>query len=177
MPHITGLVILAIFIARLFRESSIGLQLRACSDDEAGARSVGVDVRRVRLIAWVMSACFFATAGIACSFFLGTILARPFYFNFVFLTVAMLILGGLRSVTGALLGTLLITLGLEMVRWVETGPVLIGIKLPQMLGLSGLLHGVVIVAVMAFLPKGIMGNREIEDLLHLGKRKGQENGV
>ena len=64
-----------------------------------------------------------------------------------------------------------------MVRWVETGPVLIGIKLPQMLGLSGLLLGVVIVAVMAFLPKGIIGNREIEDLLHLGKRKGQENGV
>ena len=59
----------------------------------------------------------------------------------------------------------------------ETGPVLIGIKLLQMLGLSGLLLGVVIVAVMAFLPKGIIGNREIEDLLHLGKWKGQENGV
>ena len=58
LPHITGLVVLAIFVARLFRESSIGLQLRASSDDEAGARSIGVDVRRVRLIAWVMSACF-----------------------------------------------------------------------------------------------------------------------
>ena len=177
LPHITGLVVLAIFVARLFRESSIGLQLRASSDDEAGARSIGVDVRRVRLIAWVMSACFFATAGIAYSFFLGTISARPFYFNFVFLTVAMLILGGLRSVTGAVLGTLLITMGLELVRWLETGPVLIGVKLPQMLGLSGLLLGVVIVAVMAFLPNGIMGHREIEDLLHRKRQKGRKNDV
>jgi len=177
LSHITGLVILAIFVARLFRESSVGLQLRASSDDEAGARSIGVDVRRVRLIAWVMSTCFFATAGVAYSFFLGTISARPFYFNFVFLTVAMLILGGLRSVTGAVFGTLLITVGLELVRWLETGPVLIGVKLPQMLGLSGLLLGVVIVAVMAFLPNGIMGHREIEDLLHRKRKKGRKNDV
>jgi branched-chain amino acid transport system permease protein len=177
LAHITVLVIVAIFVARLFRESSVGLQLRASADDEAGARSMGVDVHRVRLIAWVLSTFFFATAGIAYAFYLGTISARPFYFNFVFLTVAMLILGGLRSVTGAVLGTLLITIGLEVVRWMETGPTLIGIKLPQMLGLSGLLLGVVIVAVMAFLPNGIMGNREAEDLLPSRKLKGEKNGV
>jgi branched-chain amino acid transport system permease protein len=164
LPYITVLVILAIFIARLFRESAFGLQLRACADDEVGARAMGVDVYRTRLIAWVVSTMFFAVAGIAYAFFLGTISARPFYFNFVFLTVAMLILGGLRSVTGAVFGTLLISIGLEVVRWLETGPTLVGVKLPQMLGLSGLLLGVVIVAVMAFLPRGIMGNREIEEV-------------
>jgi len=168
LPHITILVIVAIFVARLFRESSLGVQLRACADDEVGARAMGVNVYRIRLIAWVVGTLFFATAGIAYAFFLGTISARPFYFNFVFLTVAMLILGGLRSVTGAVFGTLLITIGLEIVRWLETGPTLLSIKLPQMLGLSGLLLGVVIVAVMAFLPNGIMGNREIEEVL---KRK------
>ena len=168
LPHITVLVIVAIFIARLFRESATGLKLRACADDEVGARAMGVNVYRTRLIAWVVGTLFFAAAGIAYSFFLGTISARPFYFNFVFLTVAMLILGGLRSVTGAVFGTLLISIGLEVVRWLETGPTLIGIKLPEMLGLSGLLLGVVIVAVMAFLPHGIMGNREIEEIL---KRK------
>lgn len=165
LPHITALVILAIFLARLFRESSVGLKLRASADDEVGARAMGVDVYRVRLIAWVYGTLFFAVAGIAYAFYLGTISARPFYFNFVFLTVAMLILGGLRSVTGAVFGTLLITIGLEAVRWLETGPVIASIKLPQMLGLSGLLLGLVIVAVMAFLPNGIMGNREIEDVL------------
>ena len=168
LTHIPLLVILAIFVARLFRESATGLQLRACADDENGARAMGVDVYRVRLIAWVLGTIFFAVAGIAYAFFLGTISARPFYFNFVFLTVAMLILGGLRSVSGAVFGTLLISIGLEVVRWLETGPTLVGVKLPQMLGLSGLLLGVVIVAVMAFLPKGIMGNREIEQLF---KRK------
>lgn len=165
LEHVTGLVILAIFVARLFRESAVGLRLRAAADDEIGARAMGVNVYRTRLIAWGVGTLFFAVAGIAYAFFLGTISARPFYFNFVFLTVAMLILGGLRSVTGAVFGTLLVSIGLELVRWLETGPVLVGVKLPQMLGLSGLLLGVVIVAVMAFRPRGLMGNREIEELL------------
>jgi len=164
LSWITALLILAIFLARLFRESSFGLQLRACADDEVGARSMGIDIYRTRLIGWIISTLFFASAGIAYAFFLGTISARPFYFNYVFLTIAMLILGGLRSVSGAVFGTLLITIGLEVVRWLETGPTLVGVKLPEMLGLSGLLLGVVIVGVMAFLPKGIMGNREIEEL-------------
>ncbi|MGI3168577.1 branched-chain amino acid ABC transporter permease [Pseudooceanicola sp. C21-150M6] len=165
LPQLTAMVIGAIFLARWFRESRWGVQLRACADDEIGARAMGVSVFRTRLIAWVLGTLFFAVAGIAYAFFLGTISARPFYFNFVFLTVAMLILGGLRSVTGAVFGTLLISIGLETVRWLETGPELVGVKLPQMLGLSGLMLGVVIVAVMAFLPNGIMGNREIEDIV------------
>lgn len=165
LPYVAALVIGAIFAARLFRESSVGLKLRASADDEVGARAMGVDVYRARLIAWVVSTLFFAAAGIAYAFYLGTISARPFYFNFVFLTVAMLILGGLRSVTGAVFGTLLISIGLEVVRWLETGPDIAGVKLPQMLGLSGLLLGAVIVVVMAFLPKGMMENREVEDFL------------
>lgn len=165
LPQITALVILAIFGARWFRESRFGLQLRACADDEIGARAMGVNVYRTRLVAWVLGTMFFAVAGIAYAFFLGTISARPFYFNFVFLTVAMLILGGLRSVSGAVFGTLLISIGLETIRWLETGPEIVGIQLPQMLGLSGLMLGVVIVGVMAFLPSGLMGNREIEDII------------
>lgn len=169
---ITVLVILAIFLARLFRESRYGLQLRACADDEVGARAMGINIHRVRLIGWVISTLFFAIAGISYAFFLGTISARPFYFNYVFLTTAMLILGGLRSVSGAVLGTLLITIGLEVVRWLETGPKLAGVKLPEMLGLSGLLLGIVIVATMAFLPRGLMGNREAEEFL---RRKGAKD--
>ena len=171
--HVTVLAIGAIVAARLYRESRWGLDLRALADDEVGAMAMGVDPRRTRLIGWVVSTLFFAVAGIAYAFYLGTISARPFYFNYVFLTVAMLILGGLRTVTGAVLGTLMISLGLELVRVLETGPVLLGVKLPQMLGLSGLLLGLVIVIVMAFKPDGLMGNREIEDIVLPRRDKGE----
>ena len=77
----------------------------------------------------------------------------------------MLIFGGMRTVTGAVLGTFIISLGLEMVRWLETGPIVLGINLPEVLGLSGITLGAVIVFTMALRPSGIMGEREVEDLL------------
>ena len=76
----------------------------------------------------------------------------------------MLILGGMRTVTGAVLGTVLISFGLEGVRFLETGPELFGFNLPEMLGLSGVALGLVIVLTMALRPGGIMGNTEIEQL-------------
>ncbi|MEM1360767.1 MAG: branched-chain amino acid ABC transporter permease [Pseudomonadota bacterium] len=165
---LTSAVIVAVamvFIVRMFRESRWGVALRASADDEVGAMSMGVDVHRMRLIAWVLSGVLLAVAGIAYAYFLGTISARPFYFNHVFLTLAMLILGGMRTVTGALLGTFLISFGLEWVRWLETGPAVWGIDLPEVLGLSGVMLGTVIVLTMALRPAGIMGDREIEDLV------------
>lgn len=161
--------VIAIFTARLFRESRWGVQLRASADDEVGARSMGVDVFRVRLIAWILGAVFLAVAGICYAYFLGTISARPFYFQHVFLTVAMLILGGMRTVTGAVLGTVLISFALEGIRFIETGPEMLGIKLPEMLGLSGIALGMIIVVTMALRPGGIMGNTEIEQLFRRGK--------
>ncbi len=165
LTSIVVLSVFVVFIVRLFRESRWGIQLRACADDEVGAAAMGVNIRRLRLIAWVLSAILLAVAGIAYAYFLGTISARPFYFNHVFLTLAMLILGGMRTVTGAVLGTLLISFGLECVRWLETGPVLLGVDLPEVLGLSGIALGTVIVLTMALRPGGIMGDQEIEDLV------------
>ena len=165
---LTSIVVLSVIVvigARIFRESRWGIQLRATADDEIGAAAMGVNVFHVRLIAWVLSGVLLAVAGIAYAFYLGTISARPFYFNHVFLTLAMLILGGMRTVTGAVLGTFLISFGLEVMRWLETGPTLIGISLPEVLGLSGITLGAVIVLTMGFRPLGIMGDREIEDFI------------
>lgn len=165
LTSVVVIAVVVVLIVRIYRESPWGIQLRASADDELGARASGVNIRRMRLIAWVLSCLLLAVAGIAYAYYLGTISARPFYFNHVFLTLAMLILGGMRTVTGAVLGTLIISFGLEWVRWLETGPVVLGVDLPEALGLSGIALGSVIVITMALRPGGIMGDREIEDLI------------
>ncbi len=165
LTSVVVLSVIVVFATRLFRESRWGIALRASADDEVGASTMGVNIYRLRLIAWVMSGVLLAIAGIAYAYYLGTISARPFYFNHVFLTLAMLILGGMRTITGAVLGCFLISFGLEWVRWLETGPLLLGIDLPEALGLSGIALGAVIVLTMALRPGGIMGEREIEDFI------------
>ena len=59
-------------------------------------------------MAWTLGGLILALSGICYAYYLGTISARPLFFT-CFLTLAMLILGGMRSITGAVIGTILIT--------------------------------------------------------------------
>jgi branched-chain amino acid transport system permease protein len=155
----------AVVIARLFRDSPTGLQLRASSQDQLAAAAMGVDVRRSRLKAWVLSGAVSSIGGACLAFHVGTLHPNEFYFNAVFLTLAMLLMGGKGSVSGAVIGTLAITLGNEVMRVVETGPVVIWVKLPQVFGLTQLFLGGIIIVVMKFRPGGILGDRELDELL------------
>jgi branched-chain amino acid transport system permease protein len=98
---------------------------------------------------------------------MGTIAPKSFYFHLTFLTIAMLILGGMRSVSGAIAGTIAIAVGFELVRGLENGPEVFGVQLPTMFGLTGFFLGAVIVLVLAFRPDGILGNDEFEDYWRL----------
>jgi len=156
---------LAIIVARLFKDSRAGVQLRACADNELAARAMGVNVWRMRLVAWVLGGTICGVGGILFSYYMGTINARSFHFHQVFLTLAMLILGGMRTVTGAVLGVIVLSVGMEMIRYVEGGPLIVGIQFPEMLGLSGLALGVIIVGCMIWRPNGLMANLELDEVL------------
>lgn len=163
LPWAVGIAIVAVFIAKLYRESDAGIQLRASGDDPLAAKAMGVNVYRERLKAWVLSSVVVGAGGILYVLFIGTISPNSFYFNLTFLTVAMLILGGMRSVSGAVTGTIVVAVGFELTRNLESGPTVLGIDLPEMFGLTGFFLGAVIVLSLAFRPSGLMGNDEWEE--------------
>lgn len=170
IPVVSSLTIAAvisagvIFVAKLFRDSPIGLQLRASSEDMLAARAMGVPIPRLRHYAWTLSTGIVGIAGILHATYLGVIGPNSFYFNQTFLTMAMVILGGMRSVSGVIVGTLVISLGNELTRTLENGPQILGVQLPQMFGLTGFFLGAVIVLTMIFRRNGILGDLEFEDL-------------
>ncbi|MAM13902.1 MAG: branched-chain amino acid ABC transporter permease [Rhizobiaceae bacterium] len=179
IPKSVGLVgiiagaTVAIVIARLFRESPSGLQLRATADNPRAAEALAIDARALRRKAWLLSALVCGVAGVLYASFTGTISPRLFYFQQVFMTLAMLILGGLGTVTGAVVGTLILSVSLELIRSLESGVDLGPIQLPEMLGLSGVALGAVIVLGMVLRPQGISGRHELDEVLAsgFGKRK------
>jgi branched-chain amino acid transport system permease protein len=167
--------VVAIYVGRLFKDSEIGLQLRSSREDLLAAGAVGVSVRHVRLIAWIVSSATIAVGGTALALFLGTLDPDSFYFRTTFLTLAMLLLGGMRSVSGAVVGTIAIALGTELMRYLEAGPDLFGVSMPRLFGLPQLFLGVTIILVMAFRPDGLMGDREMDELLV--RRRGRRAAV
>ncbi len=89
--------ILALVVARLYRDSVSGLRLRAGRENAIAASAVGVRIRRERLIAWVLSAAIMALAGALIAHFLGAFSPKKFYFADTFLLLAMLIVGGILT--------------------------------------------------------------------------------
>jgi len=154
---------IAILAARLFRDSPWGLQARAASEDIAAAAAMGVRIKRLRLAAWVLSTAILGMAGILFALFVGTISPKSFYFDLTFLTLSMLVLGGEFSVSGAVIGSIVVSLGFEITRYLENGPEIISIKLPEMFGLTGIFLGVTIVLCMILRPQGLVGGDEIDE--------------
>ncbi len=175
LPMVLGGAVLAIVVARLFRESPNGLQLRATAQNPQAADALGLDARALRRQGWLVSALICGLAGVLYASFSGTISPRLFYFQQVFMTLAMLILGGMGTVTGAVAGALILSIGLELIRSLESGVTLGGVTLPAMLGLSGVALGAVIVLGMALRPQGVCGPYELDEMLAraLRRRRGR----
>ena len=176
VPRETGIwvaacvCIVAIVIMRLFRDSVPGLRLRAAREDAIAAGSNGVGIRGERLLAWVLSAGLVALAGVALGHFLGAFSPKKFYFVDTFALLAMLIVGGMSTMTGAIVGAVSITLVSEILRRLEGGVEMLGIQLPEVFGLTQIGIGLLILFVMFRRPEGLAGVDEWDERL-FGQRK------
>jgi branched-chain amino acid transport system permease protein len=158
-----GLVV-TVLVGRLFMYSRVGLRVRAAREDELAAGSMGVQVHRSRYFSWVTSAAFVALGGALLGHLLGAISPSIFFENLMFLQMAMMVLGGMYSVTGALLGSLALTVISEAMRWLGDGPKIGSINLPVVHGLSSLVYGAIILVVMIWWSGGFLDDKEIDGL-------------
>ena len=162
--------IAAIAVARLYRDSSAGLKLRASREDEIASTAVGVNVKLHRFFAWVLGALLAGAAGALLAHFLGAFSPKDFYFNLTFMLLAMLILGGITTVSGAVGGAAVIMLIVELLRKLEGGVDLGLLKLPTVFGLTDIGIGVAILVVMYRLQDGLFGVRELDERFGWFKR-------
>lgn len=153
--------IVAIVCAYVFQESRVGLRLRAAREDEAAAQAIGVNVVADRRIAFVASAFFVGMGGFLYAQFVGAFNPDAFYLTITFITIAMLVVGGINSLAGAVIGTVVVASVGEILRRLEQGTELGPISIP---GRSGLHEGglaALMLFVLIFRSKGITGSREI----------------
>jgi branched-chain amino acid transport system permease protein len=154
-------VLLTMLGGFLFQNSRFGLMLRASRDDDVAARACAVEVVRVRLIAFVVSAFFVGLGGGLYAHFLGVLTVDVFYLNLTFITLSMLVVGGVGSVSGAVTGVVAVTVVVEVLRLLEAG-VNVGaarIALPE--GSQEIGLGLVMALILIFRPSGLTRSREI----------------
>jgi branched-chain amino acid transport system permease protein len=151
----------ALVVAFAFQVSRFGIMLRASRDDEVAAKSSAIGVVKVRLIAFVLSAMIVGVAGALYAHFLGILTADTFYLSLTFVTLAMLVVGGVGSLAGAVTGVVVVTLVVEVLRHLEAGfPIgTTNVHLPQ--GSQEIGLGIVMALIMIFRPSGLTRGREV----------------
>jgi branched-chain amino acid transport system permease protein len=147
--------------AYLFQISRYGLMLRATREDTVAAKACGVHSVRMRLIAFVLSAALVGAGGGLYAQFLGILTVDTFYLSLSFITIAMLVVGGMSSLTGAVSGVITVTVIVQLLRFGEQGVTLgsTQLKLPESSSELGL--GLLLALILIFRPNGLSGGKEL----------------
>ncbi len=156
-----GAALVFILIARLFRESRHGLFARAARDDPDAAAALGINPRRTRFIAWCLSGTLATVAGALYGHMLGAFSPASFYLSLAFAHVAMMIVGGMASVGGAVTGVMAVTLLQDTVRQFEGGAEVLGVPIPEVFGLTTVALGLAILLIIWLRPQGLAGRQEL----------------
>jgi branched-chain amino acid transport system permease protein len=147
---IYGLLLITVTVAFAVKHSRVGYYLAAIGDDEEGVKSLGINTAQVKLIALIISAFFTAVAG---SFYAQLILfitpTRAMSLDLSVQMVIMSVLGGLGTVFGPLLGAWILVPVAELTRAALGGSSIQGAHL--------IVYGLILMAVVRFIPKGIEG--------------------
>ena len=150
-----ALVLLSIIICQRIIDSRIGRGLRAIHDGEKAALAVGVNTSSLKLQVFVLSAALSALAGFLYAHLVYFISPGTFDFITSIRMVTMVVIGGMASIWGALLGASLLTL---LPEWLHSFS-----------EFEMVVYGLVLMTVMIFLPQGL--TRGLMDLYERSKRK------
>ncbi|MEA2653356.1 MAG: branched-chain amino acid transport system permease protein [Chloroflexota bacterium] len=142
-----------VYVVWRIKRSPYGRDMFAQREDRVAAQAVGIRVREPRLLAFVVGAFFSAVAGSLYAHFITSFSPTVFYFDLTFRVITMLVIGGMGSVSGSILGaTFILGLG-EGLRRVE--------DVSLLYGLSSIVLAVIFIVVIIVRPSGFLGQREI----------------
>ena len=153
---ILALAFICLFVAYRMRDSRLGRAWIALREDEVAAVSMGIPLVRTKLMAYAIGAAFGGISGVFLADFDQTVNASQFQFSFSIFVVSMVILGGVGSIPGAVLGALLISyINYYLIPDVfNTLPHTFGLNF-DLTDLSIGIYGFLLVIVMVLRPQGL----------------------
>ena len=157
---VTALILLYIMY-RLIRCSSYGRGLIAMRDDDVAAQTLGVRLVTKKISIFCLSAFAAGIGGALWGHLQSVISGQFFYFTDSFEIVEMSIIGGMYSLSGGIVGALVMTFLPELLAPLETGIMIGGFQLPELYGASNLILAVLLILLIIFRKQGILGYSEI----------------
>lgn len=150
-------VIFVVLLSAAFKFSRAGLMARIVRDDPLAAETMGVSLAWARFWPWLISAFAMGCGGALMAAMLTAFSPTSFYINLVLPMMVMAVVGGLNSIAGALVGTIVLISWRELMRAMEGGD--FGFSVPS--GSSQLTLGILLLLILYARPGGLMGSYEV----------------
>ncbi len=164
---------ISIIVIVLLVNSTYGRAFKAIRDDEVAAEAMGIGLAKHKMISFVISSFFAGVSGATMAMVLSIAQASNFKAAMTYEILLMVVLGGIGSITGSIIGSLLFVASSEWwLRGLDSGTFL-GINAPTIFrnGFRLVVFSVIIMIVVLFFRKGIMGDRELPEVIAGWKRK------
>jgi branched-chain amino acid transport system permease protein len=161
LPWALGWLAVGLFVMARVVYAPTGRAYRAVREDTIAAQSIGLDVLPTRLSAFMLGAFFAGVGGSLYGHYLGSFSPKSFYLPYTFLLISMLVIGGMQSLTGGIVGVVLVTVLSEILRNLERGIDIGPVSIPPLYGAAQIVLGFIFILVMIFRPSGALGDWEL----------------
>ncbi len=166
----TGFTMIVTFVIMLnIIYSKYGRAMKAVRDDEDAATAMGVNTFWIKTYAFMTSAFFEGVGGGLMASLLTTIAPDQFTFLLTFQLLIIIVLGGLGSMSGTILGAILVMGGTEWLRFLDQNMDIFGYNTGAHPGLRMVVFSILLVILMLFARRGLFGNKELTDIFRRNK--------
>jgi branched-chain amino acid transport system permease protein len=155
-----GLVVLVLFVNFRLRDSRLGRAWIAVREDEVAAASMGVPLVKTKLLAYATGGAFGGMAGALIASYQNTVNSDQFQFGFSIFVLAMVILGGLGSIWGVVIGAVVLSyINFSLIPDVlNTVPSKLGLEF-DLTEVNYMIFGFLLVFMMVLRPQGLLPER------------------
>jgi len=155
-------------------KSDTGRALVSIREDELAAEAMGVNVTRYKVMSFVIGSAFAGIAGVLFAHYNKFLHPNDFQFIKSFEIIIMIVIGGMGSMTGAILGAIIVTLLPELLR--QLPAIHVGESTFQFADLRLVIFALILILTMILRPQGILGTREIGDFFKRFRRADKSDG-
>ena len=177
VPFLLAGVCVAVIV--LLINSTYGRAFKAIRDDEVAAEAMGINLAHHKRLAFIISSFFAGIGGGMMAMYMGTIASLPFKSSLTYEILLIVVIGGIGSITGSVLASFLyIFLSEWLLRGLDAGTFL-GITAPSVFknGFRMAVFSIIIMVVVLFFRKGIMGDKELPDLFKKRSKKAKKEAA
>ena len=177
MPFLFSGVCIAIIL--LLINSTYGRAFKAIRDDEVAAEAMGINLARHKRLAFCISSFFAGVGGGLFAMFANQAQAKVFTTAMTYEILLIVVIGGIGSISGSCIAAFLYVAASEWwLRFLDAETYIGSFKVPFLrTGFRMVVFSVIIMVVVLFFRKGIMGDKELPDLLKKRQKKAKKEAV